>query len=181
MTGNGTLQRLTDRIEALQREKRELARQIQGQEELVSRHQRLLDELQRGVFAGRRRGRFLVWSSLALLVVAGLGAYVWYSVRVNRPDTSRLGLPTERLMPLTPHLLVTSDPGRAAVFVDGKAEGKTPVLLGSRSRSASYQVRVQAAGYRPMVRTLTVTPAGGVHWHAVFSRAPGPASQEMQR
>lgn len=158
------LQQLTDRIEALQLEGRALRRKIASTGELVQRHERMLDDLKHGIFAGRRRGRFLIWLSAALLTIAGFVGYIAYSRVTNRPDTSRLGI--EQLVPIRPHLLITSRPPGAKILVDGKAQGSTPRLIASPRSSGSVLVQLEAKGFAPQKKTLAVRREGGAHWHA---------------
>ena len=156
------LQRLTARIEALQLERRELRRKIASTGELVQRHERMLDDLKRGLFAGRPRGRFLVWFSAALLLIAGFGGYVGFTIVTNRADTSMLGI--ERIAPVQPHLLVTSDPPGLKLFIDGKPGGVTGRLLPAPRSAGRVKVRVLTPG-GVRTKTLTVTPRAGAHWH----------------
>jgi PEGA domain len=165
------LQRLTDRIEALQLEGRGLRRTIASTGELVQRHERMLDDLKRGIFIGQRRGRFVVWLSTALILIAGVVGYIAYNRVINRPDTSRLGI--EQLAPVRPHLLITSRPTGAKIFIDGEARGSTPRLIDAPRSSGPVDLRVQASGYLPRKKTLVVKRAGGVHWHVDFEAAAG--------
>lgn len=117
-------------------------------------------------FVGRRRSRFLIWSVVILVLIGGALGYALSLRQINRPDTTRLGL--AQLAPLAPHLLITSEPASAAVFIDDAARGHTPLLSRSPRSTGSFPMRVQAEGHEPLIRTLTVTPRGGAHWHAVL-------------
>lgn len=165
------LQRLTEQIEALQLEGRGLRRTIASTGELVQRHERMLDDLKRGIFIGQRRGRFLVWLGTALILIAGVVGYIAYQRMSNRPDTSRLGI--EQLAPVRPHLLITSRPPGAKIFIDGKARGSTPGLIAAPRSSGPVKVRLQATGFAPRKKTLVVKRAGGAHWHVDLETPAG--------
>src|SRR6185436_7583139 len=58
--------------------------------------------------------------------------------------------------------LVRSTPLGAAVFVDGRNYGRTPVTVGNLARGA-HSVRVTRAGYVTDERQVTITPAQRTH------------------
>jgi hypothetical protein len=78
-------------------------------------------------------------------------------VATPRPDPTPLVL---TLQPQPATLVVTTAPPGAAVYVDGKEAGTTPVTLGELAPASEHKVRLVKNGYNDLEQTLTV-PAPG--------------------
>ena len=148
---------------------------------------------------GRRRK--IVGTAIALLVVAGLGlTAAWTDVgrgllhagsALIRGDSSRTSEPAAPAQGATPTahrstapastrssrtnrrtalLSVTSTP-HAALFIDGKRIGETPVDAHALTVGRTYQIRLEQKGYRTKRETISVSNTRGIRSHYVLTRA----------
>jgi hypothetical protein len=154
-------------VERLERRQQELQRLSEKQAARNHRRRELLESLDRA--SGRRR-RWLV-ALVVLLLVGGIAGYIYLKVQV-RPD-----LRVRRVVhrPVTSHLLVTSDPDGAEVTLDGKRVGRTPLFRAAPQGRDQHEVRLQAPGFVPAIRTVEVSQLAGRHWHKVLHPLPGGA------
>ena len=149
---------------------------------------------------GRRRK--MVGAAIALLVVAGLGLTVAFTdvgrgllqsgSSLIRGDSSRFSkaapsaqaaTPTAHRSPATAStrsslanrrtamLSVTSTP-RAALFIDGKRIGETPLDGRALTVGRTYQIRLEQKGYRTKRATISVSNTRAISSHYVLTRAP---------
>ena len=118
----------------------------------------------------RRTRSVALWMTMAVLIVAGLGAAVWARGGLSTPrrTTAR---PTrvaakpapvvQQARPKETHrrsvtLSVSSKP-RATVFIDGARIGDTPIAGRALTVGRSYQIRVERKGYRTKRETIAAT------------------------
>jgi hypothetical protein len=141
--------------------------------ELDTALDRVFDSSSEG--APRTSRRVGTWMTMAVLVLAGLGAAAWArgGQRAPRRAPARAahvaatpaarpaavvpqGRPkaTERRRSIT--LSVTSTP-RATVFLDGTRIGETPITGRTLTVGRSYQIRVERKGYRTKRDKITAT------------------------
>jgi hypothetical protein len=135
---------------------------------------------------GRRRK--IVGAAIALLVVAGLGLTAAFTdagrgllqnaSALVRGDSSRSSkaapapastrsTPAKRRTAL---LSVTSTP-RAALFIDGKRIGQTPVDGRALTVGRTYQIRLEQKGYQTKRATITVSNTRAISSHYVLLQA----------
>jgi hypothetical protein len=77
-----------------------------------------------------------------------------------------------RLTPKQSVVTVDSDPQGAAVLVDGKERGVTPVVLADLPAGSEHQVTLRRTGYSDVVRQVKVPPPGresSVQWSMAMS------------
>ena len=148
---------------------------------------------------GRRRK--MVGTAIALLVVAGLVlTAAWTDVgrgllhtgsALIRGDSSRSSEPAAPAQGATPTahrstapastpssranrrtalLSVTSTP-HAALFIDGKRIGETPVDAHALTVGRTYQIRLEQKGYRTKRETISVSNTRAIRSHYVLTRA----------
>lgn len=150
-----------DRLSALERERAELERVLATRREAVAALARTVEELRRGLLP--RVARWLVALVLVLLLGGLCGALYLGSVVEGRVRREPFGGGRDTLVP---HLLVTSEPSGAAVSIDGRAAGVTPLLTPASPVDRRHGVRVEAAGHVAVERVLAVTRSAGAHLHA---------------
>jgi serine/threonine protein kinase len=129
--------------------------------------------------APRSTRSIAMWMTMAVLVLAGLGAAVWSrgGLRAQRRAAeqaaeraaARATQVVAKAAAVIPQgasketarrsttLSVTSNP-RATVFIDGARVGETPIKGRALTVGRSYQIRVERKGYR--TKRETITPTG---------------------
>jgi PEGA domain-containing protein len=148
---------------------------------------------------GRRRK--IVGAAIALLVVAGLGLTAAFTdagrgllqsgsalVRGDSSRPSNAAAPAQGATPTahrstapastrssganrrTALLSVTSTP-RAALFIDGKRIGETPVGGHALTVGRTYQIRLEQKGYQTKRETISVSNTRAIRSHYVLTRA----------
>jgi len=148
---------------------------------------------------GRRRK--MVGAAIALLVVAGLGLTAAFTdagrgllqsgsalVRGDSSRSSKAAAPAQgatltaqrspaaastrssRANRRTALLSVTSTP-RAALFIDGKRIGETPVNGHALTVGRTYQIRLEQKGYGTKRVTISVSNTRAISSHYVLTRA----------
>ena len=109
------------------------------------------------------------WAAVLMLLLVGLGGTAaWVGRAAQRASktavaTAKVG---ERR---TVKLTVASSP-RAAVFIDGRRVGETPVSEHPLRVGRSYQLRVERRGYRTKRETITVAASRDVRRSYVLER-----------
>ena len=152
---------LGDRLAALERERAELETALAARRDAVDKLERTVEDLRRGLLP--RVARWLIALTLIALLAAVVGAFYLGSVIEERVRRAPFGGGRDTLVP---HLLITSEPTGAAVSIDGRAAGFTPLLTPASPVERRYSVRLEAAGHRPLERELEVTRTRGAHLHA---------------
>lgn len=166
LEGRAARENLHQRQRELEQREAALSTAVAQLQEEKKRHDELLEALRRGVFVGRQGRSLIAWLMLGLLVAGGISAAFWLKVEPKR--TRRRVV--ERV--LVPHLLVTSEPSRAPLSVDGVAAGRTPKLLRIRG-PASPVIEVRAPGHAPRRKRIEIQAHRGAHWHVALRPAAG--------
>jgi serine/threonine protein kinase len=120
--------------------------------------------------APRSRRSVAMWMTMAVLVLAGLGAAVWtrgglgVQRRAAAGPTRVAAKPAPVVQQARPketrrrsiNLSISSTP-RATVFIDGSRVGETPITNRALTVGRSYQIRVERKGYRTKRETIAAT------------------------
>jgi hypothetical protein len=159
---------LHEKISGLERRKVELKQLIDDQRPELERLREKLRLLEEGFFGKGGRRWFLV--VVLLLCSSSIGACVYFLAfrKDAPPDTRELVYQAQ-----TPRLLVTSVPDGALVLMDGKQEGRTP-LLRPAPGGQKVAVEVRAPGFKPRTRVIQIPERRGAHWHAVLDSSAEP-------
>jgi hypothetical protein len=160
---NSDVNELHEKISGLERRKAALRKQLDEERPQIEQLREKLRLLEEGFFGKGGRRWFLVL--VLLLCSSSVGACVYFMVFKEDAPPEIRALVYEAQ---TPRLLVTSVPEVALVLVDGKQEGKTP-LLWRAPGGQKVTVKVQAAGYKPATRVIQIPERRGTHWHAVLT------------
>ena len=137
--------------------------------ELQQKVNRRLEDLLNDKVSPKTARRPWIVVGVVVLIVAGFAGWIGY--RVHRHAHHKLEAPAV-LKPLRPHLAVTSVPSDARVTVDGKAVGKTPLLVDLDPKAQSLVVEVSAPGYKTARRVIEVSAEAGQHWHVALPEQP---------
>jgi serine/threonine protein kinase len=118
----------------------------------------------------RRTRSVALWMTMAVLIVAGLGAAAWARGGLSTPRrtaarptrvTAKPAPVVQQARPKETHrrsvtFSVSSKP-RATVFIDGARIGDTPIAGRALTVGRSYQIRVERKGYRTKRETIAAT------------------------
>ena len=94
-----------------------------------------------------------------VVLVLGVGGYAAYQQLAGDDDTETRTAPPQPVSTSSTVLSVTSDPSDAAVYLNGRDVGRTP-LPGFAVASDSLALRIEKSGYRPLDTTLYVADGG---------------------
>ena len=150
-------------LERLTQRQTEIQRAIEARSQENARLERVLEDLRGGL----RRRRLWPYLLLAVVVAAAIGGGLWWYRGSDAP--MQLRVVRQRL---DPHLLVTSVPDGAEVFVAGRPVGRSPLLHRLPPERGSVRVELRLAGHRPFSGSARTSESGGAHVHAILPPLP---------